>query len=566
MPGAKPQFFRHRAAFRPVAILLLALSIVPVAFVGHHVASATRNVAYWDELDTAVQLVLQLDAGLGFSDFAGRIFAISNEHRMVTSRLIYAVSYWLTGTVNFAVIGFIGNASIVVLCLMLLYTAGTIERRVRLGLLLAMLLFQLQHYENLLWAGASIDHFVVVMLAGGAVIGVAQGTRAALLIGAVCALLATFTLAHGIVTWAVGGAMLWQTRRFAHLKIWSAVALLAIAGFLAGFHVNHAQRFADLSFTGALVVLRYWLATLGSVPGMGHNSISPWLGAVLLGLLAWLIARGVVRKEPVAFPLVCFAILALALISVGRAAESNGLVHSRYYILGALAWALVLFMLLEQLSSPRLPYAALLGCAPLLVAFNVSAKRAFAHKADSWFECRDRAALRFIQHGVDGKGPFWLYPTPARSTQLLNDAEKLGVYRLGSVCEERAFDDPEPSSRITYHVEDVAVTSRSASVGGWALIPGRPSERGQIHVVLRSGDTMHIFTTVAITRPDVATALKQPDCVLSGFGFARRRDRLPTGEYQLGFLFKNGRHTEYIMTGHRLSLIGEGKALLASSE
>ncbi|MGH7946791.1 MAG: hypothetical protein ACREF9_17575, partial [Opitutaceae bacterium] len=329
---------------------------------------------------------------------------------------------------------------------------------------------------------------------------------------------------------------------------------------------NNAQRFADPSLTGALVVLRYWLATLGSVPAMGNNGWAPWLGAVLLAGIGWLAARGAIRKEPVAFPLACFAIGALALIAVGRAAESNGLVHSRYYVLGAFAWGLALFMLLEQFTSPRYPYAWILGCAPLLVAFNVTASRAFAQKADSWFECRDRAALRFIENGVDGRGPFALYPSPERSTQLLNEAEKRGVYRMGSICEERSIPDPRPSSRIAYYVEDGAVSGRSASVGGWAAIPGYTSRRGQLHVVLRSADTMHVFSTVAITRPDVAAALKHPECVLSGFRFARRRDRLPTGEFQIGFLLKNGRRSEFIMTGHRLSLIGEGKALLASAE
>jgi hypothetical protein len=103
-------------------------------------------------------------------------------------------------------------------------------------------------------------------------------------------------------------------------------------------------------------------------------------------------------------------------------------------------------------------------------------------------------------------------------------------------------------------------------VGGWAAIRGVKSKRGQIHVVLRSGNEMHVFTSVTISRPDVAAALKEPDCILAGFRFARHRSRLPTGEYQVGFLIKNGRDTEYIMTGHRLSLVGEGKALLASAD
>src|SRR5688572_23929675 len=175
-----PQVFRRHVPLRPVAILLVALSLVPAAFIGHHLVTVTRNVAYWDELDTAVQLLVQLDSGLGWRDFASRIFAVANEHRMVTSRLMFAGSYWLTGTINFAAISFIGNASLVVLCGLLIYAAATVERRVKLGLILAMLMFQWEHYENLLWAGSSIDHFQVVLLAGATVIGVAHGSRAAL--------------------------------------------------------------------------------------------------------------------------------------------------------------------------------------------------------------------------------------------------------------------------------------------------------------------------------------------------------------------------------------------------
>jgi hypothetical protein len=287
---------------------------------------------------------------------------------------------------------------------------------------------------------------------------------------------------------------------------------------------------------------------------------------VLLAGLARLALGGVFRKEPVAFPMACFAVAALALIAMGRAAESNGLVHSRYYVLGALAWGLMLFMTLEQLTNPQRPYVLAMGFAPLLVAFNLTANHTFAHKADSWLECRDRAAVRFKQYGEDGRGPFSLYPAPARSTQLLNEAERRGVYRMASICEERSFPQAQQSGRITYYVEEVSVSGLSASVGGWAAIPGLPSKRGQIHVILRSETETHVFTAVTITRPDVAAELKHPNTVLSGFRFARRRDRLPTGKFQIGFLIKNGSRSEYIMTGHAMSLVGEGKALLASAE
>lgn len=567
MLGVLPQLFRHRAPLRLLTIIfLIVLALAPAIFVGTRVAEAARDVAYWDEVDTALSLLLQLDSGLGWPDFFARIFAISNEHRMVTSRLIFAGSYWLTGTVNFSVIGMIGNASIVALCALLLYAVETTPRRVALGLILSMLMFQFQHFENLLWSGSSIDHYQVVFLAGAAVFGVARGTRLGLLIGALCALLATFTLAHGIITWVIGIAMLWQQRRFQHLMAWTAIGALAIGGFLAGFQVNGAQRFADFTVTGGLSVLRYWLTLTGSLPALGNTSVAPWLGVALLVALGWIGIRGGFRRETVVFPLACYAVAALGLIAIGRAAESGGVVHSRYYVLGALAWGLVIFMLLDRFSDARRPYFLPLAISPLLVVFNISANQVFAWQADSWIECRDRAALRFKEYGVDGRGPFSLYPVPARSTQLLNEAERRGVYRMPPICEERSFPKATTSTRITYYVDEMSVTPHAAAMAGWAVIPGLRSERGQIHVVLRSGSEMHVFTTVTISRPDVATALTRPDAKLAGFRFARRRDQLPTGEFQVGLLIEHDGNAEYIMTGHRLLLTGDGKALLASSE
>ena len=68
-------------------------------------------------------------------------------------------------------------------------------------------------------------------------------------------------------------------------------------------------------------------------------------------------------------------------------------------------------------------------------------------------------------------------------------------------------------------------------------------------------------------RPDVVAATKRPEWELCGFRFARRREALPQGEFQVGFLIvSDAGRPEFIMTDHRLRLIGSGKALLANEE
>lgn len=545
-------------------LALAIIALAPVFFVLLEAALATRNIAYWDEFDTALVFAFRLNDGVTASGFLKQLFALNNEHRMVTSRLITALYYWATGTVNFSFLTFVGNATIVVLCGVLVAAAGTLARRLRIAVLLGFLLFHLGHYENFFWSGSSIDHFQVVLLAGASVVALARGTSVAVVLGGALSFLATFTLTHGFMIWPVGALMLALDRRWTHLGIWLAFGVATTLGFLLGFQVNASHQFAGLSLSGVGNIIHYWLRLLGSGLALGVDVVSPWLGVFLLAGLAWLTALGFWRREPIAFWLACFVVGALGAIAVGRTVQSGGIVHSRYLVLSGLGWAMLGFMLLEQWTRPKRPFRALLRILPLLVAFNGLANYKFAGLADLWREGRDRAAARYQQLGADGKGTFRLYPSPQRSTDLLNEAEQRGVYRMPPLCPPRSFPNVKPSARIFYSVDEMTVSPRAAFIAGWAAIRGVPSRRNTIHVVLRSEKELHVFATINVTRHDVAAAEKSEQWLHSGFRFVQRRELLPSGEYQLGFLVTTAEGPELIMSAHRLNLVGEGKALLAT--
>lgn len=551
---------------RTKLILLSLLALLPVAYMVTRAVEASRNVVYWDEFETALALVLRLDTGTTVPRFLEELFAVNNEHRMVTSRLLFAVNYWLTGTISFTTVGIIGNSCLLALCVVLVVSAGTAVRRVRLALALAFILFQLSHYENFLWSGSSIDHFQVLLLAGGAIVALARGTRTAWLGAGLLALLASFTLAHGLAVWPVGALLLWRARRWPHLAGWCALAAVTAAGFFAGFEINPGHRVGALSFDRIDDILRYWLTLLGTPVSLGQAWLSPWLGAALLGVFAWLVAHGAARRERVAFHFTVYSLLALALIAFGRAAVAHGVVYSRYLVLGSLIWALVTFMVLDRFSDPRRPLRLLAWSLSVLVGFNLAANVAFADSAETWIECRDRAVARFKQHGADGRGPFTLSPTPARSTALLNEAQQRGIYWLPRVSERRNFDNPSPTNRISYFVDEMTASTRGIYISGWAAIPGELSKRGQIHLVLRSATQFIVYTTITDRRPDVVKAYDQPDWRLSGFRFAVGRWRLPPEELQVGILIDDGEHPEFIMTEHRLRPFGKGEALLANGQ
>jgi hypothetical protein len=539
---------------RLVALGWTLLALLPVAYIALQAALFSRNIVFWDEFDTALDLVLRLDAGADGREILHRLLAINNEHRMVTSRLLFAASYWLTGTLNFHVLGAIGNLFLVAACVILIVAVKGATRRIRMAIVLAFLLFQLEHFENFLWSGASIDHFQVVMLAVGSIAALARGTPRSLLLAALLALLATFTLAHGVLTWPVGALLLAHQRRWKHLGAWGAALLLAAAAFLHGFEFNPGHRI-DEPLPHATRITRYWLALLGGPLTLGDARFAPLPGALLLAGLGLVAARDGFTRAPVALWSAIFAVGALALVALGRTGIASPTeINSRYLVLGALAWALLLFLLLELAAPPQRPFRHLLWVAPALVVFNVAANARFAPVAASFIEVRDRAATTFMQHRIDGSGVTRLHPLDGHADALLRLARERGVYELPPVSHPASFPDARPSTRIFTHLDEFLAAPHAVTIGGWAMIPDHASKPGQIHVVLHSPGAQLVFTTVPLQRPDVAQAYHEPRWRWSGFRAVLDPTLLPAGDFDVGVLLADGGDAEYVMTGHRLLL------------
>lgn len=544
-------------ARRLVAALFLALGCIPVVGILLYAHSLNRNIPYFDEIDSAVALLLRLDAGVTLSDFVTQLFAVTNEHRTVTSRLLFAASYALTGTVNFVWVGIIGNAFILLACALLVFAVRFPARRLQLGVLLALLLFHLGNYESFLWSGSSIDHFQVLVFAIAACVALVRRSRLGTGVAVLGAILATFTLAHGLLAWPVGAALLARDRRSRELLWWTVAAAATIAIFFFGFEVNPGHRIGSHGLATLGIVSVYALQVLGAPLAFGHTTISTLLGA---GFVFAVVARTCFspwQREREVLPVLWFVVGSAALIAIGRAELSGGAIASRYLILGSLGWALVLFDVLDRFAPSR-PFLALATLAPPLIAFNLAQNTRHVGDALTFIEHRDRAALRFRQHGEDGRAAVQLHPLPQHATQVLASAEKRGLYRMPILCERREFPEAKPSGRIAYHLDEFTLNDRAAYFGGWAGIPGRKLRRGQVHLVLQSATARHVFTTVPIRRPDVVRALKDPTLEHTGFRATIRRSRLDPADYQIGFLITGSSDPEFILTEHRLNLSGPG--------
>ncbi len=545
----------------------IVLAALPVAYVAAQAAAYSRNIVFWDEFDTVLDLLLRLDAGASWTELGQRLFAVNNEHRMVTSRLLFAAGYWLTGTVNFHVIGAIGNLFLLGTAAVLVWAADGTARRVRIAVVLAFLVFHLEHYESLLWSGSSIDHFQVVLLAVAVFAALLRPGRTALACGAGFAVLATFTLAHGLLVWPLGALLLLRRPDRRALWVWLAVAAIAVAAFLQGFTYNPGHRIPTLNVDTVLHLVRFWLELLGGPMTFGVAAHAPLPGILLLAGLAVVVARGAWRQQPLAVATALFALGALGLIALGRSELALPLVSSRYLVLGALAWAMLFFLLIEAATAPERPFRVLLWLTPAFVGFNLAANLHFAPRAEDFVEWRDRAGTMFKQYGQDGRDIVRrrLHPIEGHADTLLRRTEERGIYALPDFSLPRSFSDTRPNDRIVAHFDELVANDRAVTAGGWAMLPGLTSKRGQVYVVLRSEKSVHYFSTVTLPRDDVARAYREPKWRLGGFRAVIDRDLLPAEDFEIGVLIA-GRRPELRMTGNRLLLSAEKPVAVAFAQ
>ncbi len=183
----------------PVYVLLLT----PLVLVGVAVATYAVNFPFWDDY-LVQQHLLSIRSGGSLLRRLSLFFDQHWEHRIVWTRLIFYGFYKLNGTLNYAILPWIGLSGLVAV-LGLLFLAF---RRLRLPLLwfapVPFWLFTLQSHENVIWAMASIQNFWVLAFALGAFYALARRTRVGRWAALVLAVTATFTSGNGALVLVAG--------------------------------------------------------------------------------------------------------------------------------------------------------------------------------------------------------------------------------------------------------------------------------------------------------------------------------------------------------------------------
>ena len=305
------------------------LIIAVVAYYFGFLYRHTLNVPFADDIYDILAVLSQVIAAEDKMSAFQILFAQHNDHRTLASRLIYCLSYLMSGKIDFRELTFLANLALPLLLLCFYLMAQKDQKRLWILVPAALFLFQLRAYGINLWAMAAFAYFYVFLYGFYSLFFLNDVSRGRFIIAAILASLATFTLASGQVIWLIGLASLLhqafirKNASFLYAIAWTGVGLAMLLAWRVGLETPNSLSFMLTNFFRAPGHhILYTLTLLGSA--VSETSVAQ---AALVGfaMLVTLVISTLIsiRKDDLRMELCCwFVVLSVMAMVFGRSFTS----------------------------------------------------------------------------------------------------------------------------------------------------------------------------------------------------------------------------------------------------
>ena len=145
-------------------ILAFIPAIIPILFYFLVINDYAVNLPYRDDYDAILKFLINFSKSSSL-DKLSLLFSQHNEHRILSSRLLYFSYYELFTTINLKNVIFIGNAQLIIIfsiCAYFLRKHITLYWGLPI-LVLSLCIFDINNYENSDWAMACVQNYGIIM-------------------------------------------------------------------------------------------------------------------------------------------------------------------------------------------------------------------------------------------------------------------------------------------------------------------------------------------------------------------------------------------------------------------
>jgi hypothetical protein len=314
----------ERSAF--LNFLSLLASVTVIAVYCFNVFPLSLDIPYRDDFQDILLFVIDFRMADGFFDALSTILHQHADHLTLSSRIVYYLVFLAEGEVNFRTMTYVAHVGL--LLLTWIYYQQVVDKsqlNPLIFLCLSLLLFNPRDYGIAIWPMAAFGFFFVYCYALASLHFLNRPNIYTFLAAAICAFLATFTMAIGQLIWGLGLIYLMSQRNYLQtkLKVYVIIWIIFTAFTLTTFHFLYTPTFSGsqmliAAIDSPLFGIQAFLALLGSAVGFENVLFSQALGSLSLILAALFIRQGL-RSDllPLHYFLI-FCIAAIAIIVLAR--------------------------------------------------------------------------------------------------------------------------------------------------------------------------------------------------------------------------------------------------------
>jgi hypothetical protein len=534
-----------------------------------------------DDYGTALQFLITYTGLDSFQEKIALLFRPVGEHRIMIPSLMILVNYLITGHANFYTFVVIGNLGLLAIAWLLYKCAPRIENKILFLAPVALILFQLIHWEAATFSTAAVQVFFVVAFSLAAIYAISLKTTAGTTAAYVAVFLATFTSGSGIVTFIPCAFILAAGKRYKGLVAW-LLFFAAVTGVYF-YHFVNPKNAEILDVLNRPVDL---LKSFAAMTGSFVNFSKPWEENVTeyvyslvagIGVLIFFVYLTIIKyfqRSPA-----LYAFLLLMLMTAGMVALSRSVLYtpvvmaavSRYKIIpvSILASCYIIFV---DLFHKRIKRVGAMSLILLATVYNYKSFERnfeiFKVNIDSVLE----TSWAIHTHNDYSKIKDW---NPAACEAILKETARLGIYSVPDLRDEclrreppgipvsLSWDKISPATPAAVYDFEIHPTSSNDVVGvrrGMALEKGRSP--WQHLLVMRSPQKSYFFAASYIYRGDVtekmhaedsADHINYSDC---GFRLGAHTRGVQPGEYELGIVLQNHDSSNFYFPAHKTVVIG----------
>jgi hypothetical protein len=485
-------------------------------------------------------------------------FAQHNEHRIVYDRIWFLISYKLNNQINFNLLSFIGNLSL--LGIFFLFMKKLLIFKNYLVLFpVSVFILNFSFHENITFSMATLSNLTVVFfsLLSLSFLTSKTLTDKRFLFAVIFCLFAMYTQGSGLFVVPVSLLILFLQKDFRRLKFYAIIGVIFFAIYFIGYEkpLNSPSIIESVIHFKMRTVL-YIIVFLGnafsfdlifSATTIDSLILSSVVGFVFLSIYIFSFKNKYYDKNPFVFSIMTHVIVISIVTGLTRSQIGiETAISSRYRILSALFLICILIRVIEYFKEKE---TSVLKVNCVILVLTIFYFLNFSFIQEEYFYFRTQKSLKGVLNYYSGNHKLLngfeqdFYKTVIENSiknetyffPSKKELEKIIIFSSKKEIDYNGLD----SNLAHVNIDEITNLFDSYYIEGWAYIEDQKTISQAVYIVITNQNTTTFYNAQSVNRYDLNPYFKKNNLEQGGFYARIKSENLRPGVNKISVYIEN---------------------------